>query len=194
VSPRETAKDRILRAAIRLFQQRGYHGVGLAEILAEAQAPKGSLYHHFPQGKAQLAIAAIEAIATDYEAAFERLRARGQSAAEIIRRFARAQAHWLTHNEWQQAGLFSVLVQGFVPEAPALHDTLARVYARRHQLLARALDEDGVPDARGLATLALAALDGGMLQAAAARDARVLRTAADRAARCLEPASLPSRR
>jgi len=189
VSIRETAKDRILRAAIRLFQQRGYHGVGLTEILAEAQAPKGSLYHHFPEGKAQLAVAAIEAIASDYEMAFERLRARGQTAAEIIRRFARAQAHWLTHNEWQQAGLFSVLVQGFVPEAPALQDTLARVYARRHQLLARALDEDGVPDARGLATLALAALDGGMLQAAAARDARVLRTAADRAARCLEPPS-----
>ncbi|HTU60739.1 MAG TPA: helix-turn-helix domain-containing protein, partial [Polyangiales bacterium] len=144
MSPRETAKDRILRAAIRLFQQRGYHGVGLSEILAEAHAPKGSLYHHFPEGKAQLAIAAIEAIASDYEAAFERLRARGHSAAEIIRRFARAQAHWLTHNEWQQAGLFSVLVQGFVPEAPALHDALASVYNRRHQLLARAIGEDGV--------------------------------------------------
>lgn len=177
-----------MRAAIRLFQQRGYHGVGLSEILAQARAPKGSLYHHFPGGKAQLAIAAVEAIAADYEAAFERLRARGQSAAQIVRRIARAQAHWLAHNDWQQAGLFSVLVQGFVPEAPALHQTLARVYARRHQLLARALTEDAVVDPRGLATLALAALDGGMIQAAAARDASVLRIAADRAARCLEPA------
>lgn len=186
--PRETSRARIVRAAIRLFQQRGYHGVGLSEILAQAHAPKGSLYHHFPGGKAQLAIAAVEAIAADYEAAFERLRARGQSAAQIVRRFARAQAHWLAHNDWQQAGLFSVLVQGFVPEAPALHQTLARVYARRHQLLARALTEDAVVDPRGLATLALAALDGGMIQAAAARDASVLRIAADRAARCLEPA------
>jgi len=188
VSARETARERILRAAIRLFQQRGFHGVGLAEILAEADAPKGSLYHHFPRGKAQLAIAAIEAIAADYEAAFERLRVRGQSAAEIVRRFARAQAHWLTHNDWQQAGLFSVLVQGFVPEAPELHQALAQVYNRRHQLLARALTEDSVEDARGLATLALAALDGGMIQAAAVRDPRVLRIAADRAARCLERA------
>ena len=188
MSARETARERILRAAIRLFQQRGFHGVGLAEILAEADAPKGSLYHHFPRGKAQLAIAAIEAIAADYEAAFERLRVRGQSAAEIVRRFARAQAHWLTHNDWQQAGLFSVLVQGFVPEAPELHQALAQVYNRRHQLLARALTEDSVEDARGLATLALAALDGGMIQAAAVRDPRVLRIAADRAARCLERA------
>jgi TetR/AcrR family transcriptional repressor of lmrAB and yxaGH operons len=183
----ENTRARILRAAIRLFQQRGYHGVGLTEILAEAHAPKGSLYHHFPQGKAQLAIAAIEAIAGDYEAAFESWRARGQSAAEIVRRLARAQAHWLTHNDWQQAGLFSVLVQGYVPEAPELHETLARVYTHRHKLLVRALEEDGTDDAPGLATLALAALDGGMIQAAATHDARVLRTAADRAARSLEP-------
>lgn len=188
---RQTHRGRILRAALRLFQQRGYHGVGLTEILAEANAPKGSLYHHFPQGKAQLAIAAIEAVAADYEAAFQAWRARGQSSAEIMRKLARVQAHWLVHNAWRQAGLFAVLVQGYVPEAPELHETLASVYTRRHQLLVRALEEDGVADARGLATLALAALDGAMIQAAAARDARVLRIAADRAARCLEAPSRP---
>ena len=171
---------------MRLFQQRSYHGVGLSEILAEAKAPKGSLYHHFPGGKAELAIAAVESIAADYEAAFGRWRARGKSAAEIVRTLARAQAQWLTHTDWQQAGLFSVLTLGAVPEAPELHKTLARIHARRQQLLEHALREDGADDTRGLAVLALAALDGGMIQAAAARDASLLRLAADRAARCLE--------
>jgi TetR/AcrR family transcriptional repressor of lmrAB and yxaGH operons len=183
---RTNTRDRIVRAAVGLFQQRGYHGVGLTEILAEAQAPKGSLYHHFPEGKAQLAVAAVESIAGAYEAAFASWRARGENTADIVRRLARSQAHWLAHNEWRQAGLFSVLVQGFVPEAPELHAALARAYARRQQLLAQALAEDGLTDTNGLAILALAALDGGMIQAAAARDARVLRIAADRAARCLE--------
>lgn len=54
--PRPT-KDRLIRAAAHLFSNRGYHGVGLAEILAEAQAPKGSMYHHFPNGKSDLAMA-----------------------------------------------------------------------------------------------------------------------------------------
>jgi TetR/AcrR family transcriptional repressor of lmrAB and yxaGH operons len=54
--PRPT-KDRLIRAAAHLFGNRGYHGVGLAEILAEAQAPKGSMYHHFPNGKSDLAMA-----------------------------------------------------------------------------------------------------------------------------------------
>jgi TetR/AcrR family transcriptional repressor of lmrAB and yxaGH operons len=51
-------RERILRAALSHFQRHGYHGAGLAEILEEARAPKGSLYHHFPGGKAQLARAA----------------------------------------------------------------------------------------------------------------------------------------
>lgn len=181
-------RERILRAAIRLFQQRGYHGIGVSEILCEAQAPKGCLYHHFPKGKAQLAVAAIESIAADYESLFERSRARGMRVAEIVRTLARLEMRWLEQTHWREAGLFSVLVQGFVPEAPELHAALASVHARRQRLLERALREDGVKDVRGWAALALAALDGGMIQAAAARDARLLRLAADRAADCLETA------
>ncbi|KUJ76556.1 TetR family transcriptional regulator [Ruegeria marisrubri] len=51
-------KDRLIRTAAELFQRSGYHGVGLSELLAAADAPKGSLYHHFPNGKSDLAIAA----------------------------------------------------------------------------------------------------------------------------------------
>ncbi|MEP3638483.1 MAG: TetR/AcrR family transcriptional regulator [Paracoccaceae bacterium] len=51
-------KDRLIRSAANLFRTRGYHGVGLNDLLADANAPKGSLYHHFPQGKSDLALAA----------------------------------------------------------------------------------------------------------------------------------------
>ena len=46
-----STKERLVRTACALFRQRGYSGVGVAEILTAAQAPKGSLYHHFPNGK-----------------------------------------------------------------------------------------------------------------------------------------------
>ena len=51
-------KDRLIHSAATLFRTRGYHGVGLADVLADAKAPKGSLYHHFPNGKSDLAMAA----------------------------------------------------------------------------------------------------------------------------------------
>lgn len=51
-------KDRLIRAAADLFRIRGYNGVGVSEVLSRAKAPKGSLYHHFPNGKSDLALAA----------------------------------------------------------------------------------------------------------------------------------------
>ncbi|WP_333696765.1 TetR/AcrR family transcriptional regulator, partial [Phaeobacter italicus] len=51
-------RDKLIRTASRLFRSKGYDGVGLKEILAAADLPKGSLYYHFPGGKVELADAA----------------------------------------------------------------------------------------------------------------------------------------
>jgi TetR/AcrR family transcriptional regulator, lmrAB and yxaGH operons repressor len=181
-----SARQRILEAAIKLFQERGFHGAGVSEILEVAEAPKGSLYHHFPAGKVELALAALEAVAADYDVWFTQRRARAVSGANIVRKLAAAQASWLEHTRWREGSLFSVLAQGSLPDAPELRAALARLNERRRRQLEAALREDGARDCAGLAALALAALDGGMIQAAAARDAKPLQLAADRAARAIE--------
>ncbi len=53
------SREKILAAATRLFQLQGYYGTGLNQIIKESGAPKGSLYYHFPDGKEQLAIEAV---------------------------------------------------------------------------------------------------------------------------------------
>jgi len=53
-------RERFLSTAAELFQRQGYSGTGLAEITTQSGAPKGSLYHHFPRGKEQLAEEALE--------------------------------------------------------------------------------------------------------------------------------------
>ena len=53
-----STKDKLAWTAAKLFQEKGYNGVGLSEILAAAGLPKGSLYHHFPDGKRDLALEA----------------------------------------------------------------------------------------------------------------------------------------
>ena len=41
-------------ASAELFRRQGYTGTGLKQVVAEADAPFGSLYHFFPGGKEQL--------------------------------------------------------------------------------------------------------------------------------------------
>ena len=52
-------RQRMVLATSKLLQRKGFHGTGLNQILAEADAPKGSMYFHFPGGKDELAAEAI---------------------------------------------------------------------------------------------------------------------------------------
>jgi AcrR family transcriptional regulator len=47
-------RERILDSSGELFRRQGYMGTGVKQIVAEAGAPFGSLYHFFPGGKAEL--------------------------------------------------------------------------------------------------------------------------------------------
>lgn len=47
-------KDRLIEATAGLFQRQGYRGTAVKQIVDAAEAPFGSMYHHFPDGKAQL--------------------------------------------------------------------------------------------------------------------------------------------
>ena len=62
-----TTKDRILEATELLFRRYGYTGTGLKQIVADANAPFGSVYHFFPGGKAQLGEEVIRRSGRMYE-------------------------------------------------------------------------------------------------------------------------------
>ena len=55
-------KSQIIYIATNLFQQKGYKGVGVSEILKACNITKGALYHHFPNGKEELLIACLQII------------------------------------------------------------------------------------------------------------------------------------
>jgi TetR/AcrR family transcriptional repressor of lmrAB and yxaGH operons len=51
-------RDRMIDGAIRLLAQRGLQATSFSEVLELTGAPRGSVYHHFPEGKDQLVSAA----------------------------------------------------------------------------------------------------------------------------------------
>ena len=83
-----------MRTASTLFRRRGYDGVGLSEILAASGAPKGSFYHHFPGGKAQLGRACMVEAGAQVGAAIDAAFADAPDFAAGIRRFVGAIADW----------------------------------------------------------------------------------------------------
>src|SRR4026208_2300569 len=50
--PTDTRRRMIVTTS-KLLERQGFHGTGLNQILEEANAPKGSMYFHFPAGKNQ---------------------------------------------------------------------------------------------------------------------------------------------
>jgi AcrR family transcriptional regulator len=49
-----TTRERLISASAELFRHQGYVGTGVKQIVEEAGAPFGSMYHFFPNGKEEL--------------------------------------------------------------------------------------------------------------------------------------------
>jgi AcrR family transcriptional regulator len=59
-------RERILDVSTQLFRRQGLTGTGIKQILEDADAPFGSLYHHFPGGKDELARETITRAGAQY--------------------------------------------------------------------------------------------------------------------------------
>ena len=85
-----TSRDRLLDVGRTLFWRRGYHDVGLLEILRTAEVPKGSFYHHFTS-KEGFALEVIDAFARDSLAELDAALAVPGTPAERLLGYFRAQ-------------------------------------------------------------------------------------------------------
>ncbi|WP_245720239.1 TetR/AcrR family transcriptional regulator [Nocardia uniformis] len=59
-------RDRLVTAVAELMRVQGYSAITVKQITAASGAPMGSLYHHFPGGKAQIAAEALRTSGAAY--------------------------------------------------------------------------------------------------------------------------------
>ena len=83
----DRSRAALVENAATLFRRQGYAATGLNQILDEAGVKAGSLYHHFPQGKQQLAAAVVDAAGADIERLLRRFLATGRPVADIVDRW-----------------------------------------------------------------------------------------------------------
>jgi AcrR family transcriptional regulator len=82
---RSDVRARMIEGAVRLLAVNGVEGTSFAEVLAATDAPRGSVYHHFPGGKVELLHAALDLASERGLTALEA--ARGQPAGAVLERF-----------------------------------------------------------------------------------------------------------
>jgi TetR/AcrR family transcriptional repressor of lmrAB and yxaGH operons len=83
----DRSRAALIDKAATLFRRQGYAATGLNQILDEAGVKPGSLYHHFPQGKQQLAAAVVDTAGSGIEQLLRRFLATGRPVADIVDRW-----------------------------------------------------------------------------------------------------------
>jgi TetR/AcrR family transcriptional repressor of lmrAB and yxaGH operons len=181
--PHEPAptRERLVAAMTDALQRRGLHGVGLAELLQAAQAPKGVLYHHFPGGKTELAVAAIDAVVSHIDASLQRLQQRPGSALDALRQWLTQAGQYLQRSGFERGCPLATVALESTPQDEAIRAAVARGFALLRERLAQVLVQAGVNAARapGLAALVVSAYEGALMQARVAGNVQALQATTD---------------
>ncbi len=186
----ETSRERLLGTTIDHLSARGYHGSVVKEVLDGAGSSAASLYHHFPQGKEQMAAAAVTAAGEHARTKVEQLLAR-RRCPEAIESFFLQWADKLEASDYQlgcPVGTPAADASSSVESVRLAAGSALRSWVETVEM---GLLRDGAPPeaAAGAACTVVALYEGSLLMARSMRDADVLRDAA-RTARALADRAL----
>ncbi|SDS60617.1 TetR/AcrR family transcriptional regulator, lmrAB and yxaGH operons repressor [Halopseudomonas sabulinigri] len=168
----QDTRSRLINTMQRSLQRNGLHGTGLTQLLSLAKAPKGSLYHHFPGGKEELALAAIAQTADQLERFFTRLFSEHADPLDAV-------AHWiesaLQRMEASQFSLGCPLASAALDSSPDdldLRLAINRAFNRVQQQFAAHISAAGYPAdySQDLAALLFSSYEGGLIMARVAGD------------------------
>lgn len=168
------SRQRTIRSAALLFRERGVDGTGLREVVEHAEAPRGSLQHHFPGGKEQLV---AEAVAWIAEKAADPLRAAlektppppaRQVVADLFDRFRRL----LTMTDYRAGCPIAAAVVDGGADRDAVASATRRAFQQWAAPLEIALRRGGLPGARAsrLTLVIISAVEGALIMSRARHD------------------------
>jgi AcrR family transcriptional regulator len=100
--PAET-KDRIVETTAELFRRQGYTGTGVKQIVAEANAPFGSIYHFFPGGKIELGAEVLRTSGAKYIELFATIAADAPDVITAVGDFFSGAAETLEETDYEDA-------------------------------------------------------------------------------------------
>ena len=191
----EGTKDRIMNTTAELFRRHGYTGTGMKQIVAQANAPFGSLYHFFPGGKEQLGGEVIRTSGEMYRQLFEAIFDAAPDAVAATSDFFLGAAETLKQTDYADACPIETVALEVASTNEPLREATAAVFESWIATGTERLAEAGIPEdrARELAIEFISALEGAFVLCRAMRTTEPLEITGAAMASAVREA-LPERR
>jgi TetR/AcrR family transcriptional repressor of lmrAB and yxaGH operons len=161
-----SSRDRMLDAAIELMRAHGLSGAGINDVVQLSGAPRGSLYHHFPAGKLQMAQEALavhgDRVATFIDAALHSERAAQRKVTALFDAFAVR----VEEAQFRKSCPFGCVALDLEPGSEPLREVVTQAFSRWQALIAAHFPALGNRSAE-FASLVLTGIEGAYVRARA---------------------------
>jgi AcrR family transcriptional regulator len=172
-------RDRIVERSAELFRRQGFAGTGVKQIVAEASAPFGSLYHFFPGGKEQLGAEVIRWSGALYGQLIDAFFLPGKDVVAATRQFFLAAGETLRETDYADACPIATVALEVSSTSEPMREACSDVFNSWVDGATDRLVESGLPRrrSRALAISMLASLEGAFVLSRAMRSTEPLEIA-----------------
>ncbi|WP_431773879.1 TetR/AcrR family transcriptional regulator [Streptomyces cucumeris] len=181
MSPRRSeTRERMIASAVALLREYGASATSIDRVLAHSGAPRGSVYHHFPRGRAQLIDEAVT-FAGDVISGMIEAAARADDPLEAIDAFFALWRDRLVDSEFRAGCPIVAVAVETNHDAPQLARSAAEVFGRWQGALAGMFLRNGLSEERSrrLAAFIIAAVEGSVIMCRAEQSITPLEAAAE---------------
>ncbi len=186
----DNTKDRIVYATSELLREQGYTATSVKQIVDQAQAQLGSVYHYFPLGKQELGAEAIRVSGALYEQLIPAVFDAAPDIVSGVRDFFDGAGEHLVQTNYADACPIATVALEVSSTSSRMRIACAEVFERWIVAGAARFHGAGVTEstARELTIGMLCALEGAFVLARAQRSTEPLRVAGEMTAHTVERA------
>ncbi|WP_096437431.1 TetR/AcrR family transcriptional regulator [Alteribacter populi] len=179
---KKNSREEMIKTTALLLQTKGYFGTGLNDIIKESGAPKGSIYYHFPNGKEQLALEAIEWTKKNVTKFIKDKLTQYEDPVEAIQEYILDSAERFEKENYFQGVPITAIVLETSSTSEMLRDACRNVFEAWHKVIADKLLINGFEKevAFELAMTVNVMIQGALVICLTRKDASALRVIADK--------------
>lgn len=171
---RSSTRTKMLDSAAEVLRERGAAGLTIDEVLHRSGAPRGSVYHHFPEGRSQILREALDYAGDAITASIDE--AAGESAGVLLHRFVQLWEEALLGSDYTAGCPVLAAAVGAGDEGEQLTAIAADIFGRWREATAAAYIREGfdAAEAAALADTTIAAMEGAVVLCRSARSLQPL--------------------